>query len=67
MFLHAESEDSDKTMQTGQMPRLIGVFAGRIVILLVLSWRGSRGRVENQQATRGKEENKRNNTMSAAS
>ena len=26
MFLHADSEDSD---QTGQMPRLIGVFAGR--------------------------------------
>ena len=26
MFLHADSEDSD---QTGQMPRLIRVFAGR--------------------------------------
>ena len=26
MFLHADSEDSD---QTGRMPRLIGVFAGR--------------------------------------
>ena len=26
MFLHADSEDSD---QTGQMPRLICVFAGR--------------------------------------
>ena len=26
MFLHADSKDSD---QTGQMPRLIGVFAGR--------------------------------------
>ena len=32
------SEDSD---QTGQMPRLIWVFAGRSVILLVLSWGGS--------------------------
>ena len=34
----AHSEDSD---QTGWMPRLIWVFAGRTVILLVLSWRGS--------------------------
>ena len=34
-FLHADSEDSD---QTGQMPRLFCVFAGRILILLVLSW-----------------------------
>ena len=33
--LHADSEDSD---QTGRMPRLIWVFAGRIVILYVLSW-----------------------------
>ena len=32
------SEDSD---QAGRMPRLIWVFAGRIVILLVLSCRGS--------------------------
>ena len=32
------SKDSD---QTGQMPRLIWVFAGRTVILLVLSWGGS--------------------------
>ena len=32
------SEDSD---QTGRMPRLIWVFAGRTVILLVLSWDGS--------------------------
>ena len=32
------SEDSD---QTGQMPRLIWVFAGHTVILLVLSWGGS--------------------------
>ena len=26
MFLHADTEDSD---QTGQIPRMIGVFAGR--------------------------------------
>ena len=32
------SEDSD---QTGRMPRLIWVFAGRTVIVLVLSWCGS--------------------------
>ena len=37
-FLHADSEDSD---QTGQMPRLIWVFAGRTATLLVLSCRGS--------------------------
>ena len=37
-FLHADSEDSD---QTGQKPRLIWVFAGRTLILLVLSCRGS--------------------------
>ena len=37
-FLHAYSEDSD---QTGRMPRLIWVFAGRTLILLVLSCRGS--------------------------
>ena len=36
-FLHADSEDSH---QTGRMPRLIWVFAGRRVILLVLSWGG---------------------------
>ena len=30
-----------KTDQTGRMPRLIWVFAGRTVILLVLSWGGS--------------------------
>ena len=36
-FLHADSEDSD---QTGRMPRLIWVFAGRTLILLVLSFRG---------------------------
>ena len=34
----AHSEDSD---QTGRMPRLIWVFAGRTLILLVLSWGGS--------------------------
>ena len=34
----AHSEYSD---QTGRMPRLIWVFAGRTVILLVLSWGGS--------------------------
>ena len=34
----AHSEDSD---QTGRMPRLIWVFAGRTLILLVLSRRGS--------------------------
>ena len=37
-FLHAGSEDSD---QTGRMPRLIWVFAGRTSIVLVLSCRGS--------------------------
>ena len=37
-FLHAESEASD---QTGRMPRLIWVFAGRKAILFVLSCRGS--------------------------
>ena len=37
-FLHADSKDSD---QTGRMPRMIWVFAGRTVILLVLSWCGS--------------------------
>ena len=36
----AHREDSD---QTGQMPRLIWVFAGHTVILLVLSCRGSYG------------------------
>ena len=39
-FLHADSKDSD---QTGQMPRLIWVFSGRTVILLVLTWGGSYG------------------------
>ena len=37
-FHHVGSEDSD---QTGQMPRLIWVFAGRTLNLLVLSYRGS--------------------------
>ena len=37
-FLRADSEDSD---QTGRMPRRIWVFAGRTLILLVLSCRGS--------------------------
>ena len=34
----AHSEDAD---QTGRMPRLIWVFAGRTIIVLVLSWGGS--------------------------
>ena len=38
MFLHADSKDSD---QTGRMPRLIWIFAGCTLILLVLSCRGS--------------------------
>ena len=37
-FLHVDSVDFD---QTGRMPRLIWVFAGCTLILLVLSWRGS--------------------------
>ena len=37
-FLHADSEDSD---QTGRMPRLIWVFAGCTLTLLVLSRDGS--------------------------
>ena len=37
-YLHADSEDSG---QTERMPRVIWVFAGRTVILLVLSWGGS--------------------------
>ena len=39
----AHSEDSD---ETGRMPRLIWVFAGRTLILLVLSCRGSDDRLE---------------------
>ena len=37
-FLHADSEDSD---QTGRMPRLMWVFAGRTTTLLLLLWGGS--------------------------
>ena len=37
-FLHADSEDSD---QTGRMPKLIWVFAGRTVTVLILTCRGS--------------------------
>ena len=37
-FLHADNEDSD---QTGRMPRLNWVFAGRTLTLLVLSRGGS--------------------------
>ena len=37
-FLYADSKDSD---QTGRVLRLIWVFAGSTVILLVLSWGGS--------------------------
>ena len=37
-FLHADSEDSDKT---GRMPRLNWAFAGLTLSLLVLSYRGS--------------------------
>ena len=44
-FLHADSEDSN---QTGRMPRLIWVFAGRTLILLVLSCRDSCVRVRLQ-------------------
>ena len=39
----AHSEDSD---QTGRMPRLIWVFAGHTVILLVLSWGGSNAKCQ---------------------
>ena len=44
-FLHADSEASD---QTGRMPRVIWVFAGRTLILLVLSCRGSNVFMEKQ-------------------
>ena len=37
-FLHADSKDSD---QTGRMPRLICVFAGRTAMLLIFSWDSS--------------------------
>ena len=46
----AHSEDSD---QTERMPRLICVFAGRKVILLVLSWGGSIIAVYIQQLVSG--------------
>ena len=36
-FIHADSEDS----QTRRMPKLIGVFAGNTLIVLVLSCRAS--------------------------
>ena len=39
--LCAELMDKDPSFQTGRMPRLIWVFAGRTLILLVLSCRGS--------------------------
>ena len=38
VFLHADSEDSD---QTGRMPRLIWVFAGRRDHFIILSWGSS--------------------------
>ena len=47
-FFHVDSEDSD---QTGRMPRLIWVFAGRTATLLVLSWRGSNGIIPFQCCT----------------
>ena len=43
----AHSKDSD---QTGRMPRLIWVFAGRTIIVLVLSWGGSQRLWLEQQA-----------------
>ena len=42
----AQSEDSD---QTSRMPRLIWVFAGRTLILLVLSCRGSKSQQKAQE------------------
>ena len=42
-YLNADSEDSD---QTGRMPRLIWVCAGRTTTLLVLSCRGSNVKVQ---------------------
>ena len=41
-FLHADSKDSD---QSGRMPRLIRVFAGRTATLLVLSCHGSNSKM----------------------
>ena len=48
MFLHADSEDSDLT---GQMPRLIWVFAGRTAHLLVLSWGSSNVQLASRRLT----------------
>ena len=45
-FLQADSEDSD---QTGRMPRLMWVFAGRTATLLVLSCRGSNNKGDVQE------------------
>ena len=47
-FFYEDSEDSD---QTGRMPRLIWVFAGRTVTLLVLSWGGSYDPTPNGKGT----------------
>ena len=49
-FLHLDSEDS---YQTGRMPRLIWVFAGRTLIWLVLSCCGSNGLAWGSGACRG--------------
>ena len=51
-FLHADSEDSD---QTGWMHRLIWVFAGRTLILLVLTCRGSNLNASNGCRWNGKQ------------
>ena len=53
-FLHADSEDSD---QTGRMPRLIWVFAGHTVTLLVLSCRGWNVKRVKRERWRGKDDN----------
>ena len=42
---------SEETNQTGRMPRLIWVFAGHTVILLVLSWGGSNTICNHPQTT----------------
>ena len=49
-FLHTDSEYSDQTGhdQTGRMPMLIWVYAGRTVTLLVLSCRGSYRKYHNR-------------------
>ena len=51
-FLHADSEDSD---QTGRMPRLIWVFAGRALTLLVLSRGSSNNKIQNTQDIKHKQ------------